>query len=57
MGEMEAWARAQDKEKLERLAAKAAAKEETAKEQLIDILGGHKLPEHIMEKLVEWKAH
>ena len=57
MGEMEAWVRKQDKEKLERLAAKAAAKEDVAKSELLEILGGHKLPDDIVEKLIEWKAH
>ena len=57
MGEMEAWVRKQDKEKLEKLAAKAAAKEDVAKSELFEILGGHKLPNDIVEKLIEWKAH
>jgi hypothetical protein len=54
---MEAWARKQDKEKLEKLAAKAAAKEDSAKSELLAILGSHKLPDDIMEALIDWKAH
>jgi hypothetical protein len=42
---------------LEKLLAKMKNVEDSGKQQLLKILGPNKLPEDVIQKLLDWKQH
>jgi hypothetical protein len=51
------FATAQEREQLEKLLEKMKNVEDSGKQQLLKILGPHKLPEDVIQKLLDWKQH
>lgn len=47
----------QEREQLEKLLSKMKKVEDSGKQELLAILGPHKLPEDIIQKLLTWKGH
>eukprot|EP00953_Heterococcus_sp_UTEX-ZZ885_P019596 10943-Heterococcus_DN1.PRE.1 len=48
---------AHEREQLEKLLAKMKNVEDSGKQQLLKILGPNKLPEDVIQKLLDWKQH
>jgi hypothetical protein len=47
----------QEREQLEKLLAKMKNVEDSGKQQLLKILGPNKLPDDVIQKLLDWKQH